>query len=89
MGGSQGLLVPAGVKEQKSHNDLRSHDPRCDPSNLMMCIVLIQVRCVDIVDDTTQDTDAINDEEEELRGQREARSGGAKHDAWRMVSEVP
>jgi len=55
----------------------------------MMCIVLIQVRCVDIVDDTTQDTDAINDEEEELRGQREARSGGAKHDAWRMVSEVP
>ena len=54
----------------------------------MMCVVLIQVRCVDIVDDATQDTDAINDEEEELCGQREVRPGGAKHDAWRMVSEL-
>lgn len=89
MGGSQGLLAPPRVKEQKSHNNLRSHDPRCDPSNLMMRVVLIQVRCVNIVDDATQDTDAINDEEEELCGQREVRPSGAKHDAWRMVSELP
>ena len=55
----------------------------------MMCVILIQVRCVDIVDDATQDTEAINDEEEALCGQREARPSGAKHDAWRMVSELP
>ena len=65
--GAFGRLLPSSrVLEQQIHDDLSGHDPSCDPADLMVGVIDVQVEGIDIVYGPEQDAEAIQDEEEQL-----------------------
>jgi len=52
--------------EQQSHDELGDHDPRCDPANLMVSVIDVQVGGIDVVYGSKQDAEAVQDKEQGL-----------------------
>jgi len=56
-------------------------DPSNGPSDLMMRVVRIKIRCVGVVDDACKDAEAVQSEESDLHRTSEPRPSGANHDS--------
>ena len=57
------LLSSSRVVERQTHDDLSGHDPSCDPADLMVGVVDVQIEGIDIIYSSEQDAEAIQDEE--------------------------
>lgn len=61
-------LGSRGVNLDQGHENPRGRDPRDAPSNLAVRVVLIQLRCLVVVDETKEQRKSVHDEEDKLRG---------------------
>lgn len=73
-------LASSSVGENQGQEALRADDPGGNPSNLMVGVVLVQIRGLAVVDDSKKQAERIGQQEEELGGQREFRARNAEHD---------
>lgn len=71
-----------GVDIDQADDDLGDDHRADNPSDLVVGIVLVQVRRGRVVDETEKHADSVDDEEQELRGNRVPRMGHTEHDRY-------
>jgi hypothetical protein len=67
--------------EYKAHNHLSGNNPRCDPADFVVGIVLVQIRSINVVYCPEQHSKPIEDEEKELSWESKSGSCDTEHDA--------
>lgn len=88
LAGFSGGIGAVRVEIDEAQEDPNARDDKHRPSELAVCAILVQIRCLRVVGDTDEEGKGLQGEEEELSEDSEARARNAEHHNCVRVSRV-